>query len=710
MLRTLVLLFAIFLCGSPHTAHAQHLGNSQDSSEILWDRFGVPHVFARDTRALFYGFGWAQAHSHGDLLLRLYGESRARGAEYFGKDALELDRWLAVNEAPATAARWYRQQSPEFRSYLEAFAKGINDYATQHPDRLSEDVRRVLPIEGLDPLRHALRLFQYSYVSSQSRVTGALRQTPERTERGGSNAWAVAPSRTTEGHALLLGNPHLPWSGWYTYYEANLQAPGLNLYGATQVGLPVLRFVFSDHLGFNQTVNGIDGMDLYALTVEGDRYLFDGEWKSFEESSHTLKVRQPDGSFRNEPVRIRKSIHGPVVHDAEGRTIAMRVSGLDRPFALEQYWQMQTARSFAEYERALRRLQVPSFNIVYADREGNIHYLFNGLLPKRKSGDHAFWSGIVPGDRSDTLWQGYHEFDELPQVLNPPTGYVQNTNDPPWNAAWPSSLSPANYPAYTAPTNASFRAHRSLRMLGDMRKVTLEDFIESKHSTRSELADRILEDLLEAADVETDAPRVKEAAAVLREWDRHTDANSRGALLFLYWAQRFMGPAMADDTNFLVPYNLSKPLTTPRGLKNPAEAVSMLDDAAAQMLTDFGAMDTPWGDVMRYQHRNADYPANGGFGNLGIFRVMTFGPLKDGKRTPIHGETYVVCVEFSDTPRAYALMAYGSSSQPGSPHAEDQLEWMTRKHLRPVWRTRQEVLDNLESRHAFKMDGSAGRD
>lgn len=686
-----------------HSGIAAFAAVPSPKTEILWDKFGVPHVFAANTEDLFYGYGWAQAHSHGNLVLRLYGESRARGAEYFGESALELDRWLAVNQTPALAQRWHQQQTPEFRKYLDAFAKGMNDYVAKHPDSISAELRAVLPITGVDPLQHALRLFQFSYVASAARVkSAASRPEPARTEDGGSNAWAIAPSRTKDGHALLLGNPHLPWSGWYTYYEAHLNAPGINLYGATQIGLPVLRFVFSDYLGFNQTVNSMDGMDLYALTVKGGKYEFDGAWKDFETASHTLKVKQGDGSFREEKIAIRKSVHGPVVYDEEGKTIAMAVSGLDRPFALEQYWQMQTARNFAEYEKALRRMQVPTFNMVYADRDGNIHYLFNGLLPKRKHGDLAYWAGIVPGNTSETLWQGYHRFEDLPQVFNPKTGYVQNTNDPPWNAAWPASLDPEKYPAYASARGTSFRAERSLRMLGKMDKTTLEEFIEKKHSTRSELADRVMDDLLAAVAAHGEGERVKKAATVLQGWDRETNADSRGALLFLYWAQKLMGPALGNQSRFAVPYSMKDPLSTPRGLKDPIEATRFLDEAAAQMERDFGALDTPWGDVMKYKHGNAEFPANGGFGNLGIFRVITFSGMKEKKRTPTHGETFVICVEFGSKPRAFAILSYGNASQPGSPHSTDQLEWMTRKALRPVLLDRKSVEAQVERTDRFQ--------
>jgi acyl-homoserine-lactone acylase len=238
-------------------------------------------------------------------------------------------------------------------------------------------------------------------------------------------------------------------------------------------------------------------------------------------------------------------------------------------------------------------------------------------------------------------------------------------------------------------------------MLGEMKKVTLEDFVAKKHSTRAELADRVMEDLLTAVEAHGATERVKRAAAVLKAWDRQTNADSRGALLFLYWAQNFMGPAMANQSGFAVPYAMAEPLTTPRGFKEPAKAVAFLEQAAEKMESDFGALDVPWGDVMKYRVGNLELPANGGFGNLGIFRVITFGPMKDKKRAPIHGETFVLCVEFGKTPRAQAVMSYGNSSQPGSPHAEDQLPFLTRKQLRPVLRDRKSVVAQLERRDAF---------
>jgi acyl-homoserine-lactone acylase len=232
-------------------------------------------------------------------------------------------------------------------------------------------------------------------------------------------------------------------------------------------------------------------------------------------------------------------------------------------------------------------------------------------------------------------------------------------------------------------------------------KITYEKFIEYKHSTRAEMADRILPELLDAT-AQYGTPLAKRAAQVLKSWDRQAEAESRGAVLFHAWATRFMGGStMASQAGFAVPYDLKSPLTTPRGLKDPQKAAAQLDDAAQEVEKEFGALDVPWGQVMRYKLAGADLPANGGFGNLGIFRVITFGPLQNHTRSQVHGETYIAAVEFAEPMRARVLMTYGNSSQPGSPHQTDQLPLLVKKQLRTAWLTKGEAEANLESRERF---------
>lgn len=678
--------------------------------EILWDKFGVGHVYAADLEGLFFGYGYIQMQSHGNLILKLYGESRGRAAEYWGErsDAgpaanLENDRWVRLNEAPARADRWLAAQTPEYRRNFAAFAAGMNAYADRHPEALEPARKKVLPIRPVDSLLHVHRIVHFGYISSMRAVEAAVKGTAAPTT-GESNAWAIAPAHSASGNSLLLMNPHLPWRDWSIYYEAQLTAPGINLYGSSQVGFPMLRFVFSEVLGFTQTVNGIDASDLYKLTLapDGAGYVFDGQVKPFERAEETIKILQADGTFRTEPLVIRKSVHGPVVWERDGLTLAIRTAGLDRPFLIEQYWKMALAPTFADYEAQLKRLQVPTFNLTYADRDGHVMYFYNGTLPKRSKGDAAYWAGLIPGDTSATLWTDIHPYADLPKVIDPPTGWVQNTNNPPWLGTYPGLLDPAAYPASIGGTSVSFRTMNSLRMLHEDASITFAELLTYKHSTRLELADRVLDDLIAAAEAQGSAS-AKAAAAVLKAWDRRTDNGSRGALLFEIFAAKFMGPTLADRKGFAVASDWKRPLTTPRGLKNPVAAVAQLEAAAQDTLKRYGALDAPWGEFRRFQIGTTDLPGNGATGSLGAFRVMQFTPVaKDSpKQKAFNGDAIVMAVEFGRPVRASVLTSYGNSSQPGSPHQADQLPLLSQMKLRPALLTRAEVEANLESRDQF---------
>jgi acyl-homoserine-lactone acylase len=499
-------------------------------------------------------------------------------------------------------------------------------------------------------------------------------------------------------------NPHLPWApGWSTYYEIQLTGPGVNLYGATQVGLPVLRFVFSDYLGFTHTVNAPPAVTFYRMAVAPGGYRFDGKVLPFHTRRQTLRIRQPDGSFRSETVTVRVTVQGPVVAERDGAPIAMRVAGLDRPFALEQYWHMAIAHDFAAFQAAVARLQVPTFNILYADRDGHIEYLYNGLIPRHRAGDLHFWASTVPGDTSKTLWDDYLRFDELPKVIDPPGGTVENSNDPPWDTAWPQVLDPAPFANAIPPAPAAsntLRVARAIHMLSEDPKISFDQLIADKWSHHCELADRVLPDLLEAA-MRYGDDLAKRAAAVLAHWDRTTNADSRGALLFLDWAQRPGAASGFEAAGFARPFDIYRPLTTPSGLADPEGAVRALDAAALDMLATSGALDTPWGQVMRLRIDAVDLPASGGPERLGVFDVLDYSPLQNGTRVADFGGSYVAVVSFDQPTRAKVLLSYGTSSQPGSTHRSDQLPLLSKGVLRDAWRTRSEVEANLESRDNF---------
>ncbi len=625
--------------------------------------------------------------SHGNLILRLYGQARGQAAEFWGEDYLASDRWVQTMGIPDRAQASYEAQNPNFRNYIDAFVSGMNAYAKEHPEALTEELKVALPLKPTDVLAHEQRVINFTFIVDPERVE---KLTENNTPKG-SNGWAIAPSHSESGNAMLLANPHLPWSDLFLWYEAQLTGPEINAYGATLVGFPVLTIAFNDNLGWTHTVNTHDGWDAYELPLAKDGYRFDAKIRKFDREEKVLKVKEKNGSLRSESLIVRRSVHGPILSEKQGKAIALRVVGIEQSGALEQWWDMARARKFDEFEAALKRLEIPMFTVIYADREGHIMHLFNGQVPIRKNGDFKYWSGVIPGDTSETLWSKNHPYSDLPRVVDPPSGWLQNANDPPWGATFPRAISPDNYPPYMAPRGPmDLRSQRSAKMLLEDDKISFEELIQYKHSTQVELAERILDDLIPVA--RQGSEKACRAAGVLAAWDRKVDADSRGAVLFVFWKK-----AMKSDRLFAKPWREDAPLTTPDGLANPGEAVRVLEAVAAKVEATYGVLDVAWGEVFRLPGE-ANLPANGADGSLGVFRSVSFVPGKGDRFEAIAGDSFVAAIEFSNPVKAMALNSYGNASQPGSPHAGDQWQLFARKELRPVWRSRSEIEAHLRSR------------
>ncbi|MBG1258970.1 acylase [Nostoc sp. BAE] len=661
------------------------------STEILWDTYGVPHIFGKDTQSAFQAFGWAQMQSHGNLVLRLYGQARGRAAQYWGEKYLESDRWVLTMGVPARARSWYKLQSPAFRNYLDAFAAGINAYAQEHGELIDDEVKVVLPVKAEDVLAHLHRVLHFTFVVDPETVAGIKQQE----SKAGSNGWAIAPKHSASGKAMLLANPHLPWSDLFLWYEAQITAPGFDAYGAALVGIPVLAIAFNNNLGWTHTVNTHDGWDAYKLNLADNGYRFDGKVLPFETTTLSLKVKQKDGTQKTEPLIVKHSVHGPVISQTGNQAVALRVVGLDRPYVLEEWWDMARAKNLSQFEAALKRLQLPMFTVIYADKYGHIMHLFNGQVPIRKKGDFQYWQGIIPGNTSETLWTKIHPYQDLPRIVDPKSGWLQNANDPPWTTTFPTAIKADKYPRYMAPRFMDFRAQRSARMLFEDKKITFDEMVGYKHSTRMELADRILDDLIPAAR-KNGSELAKNAANVLATWDKKANANSKGAVLFAAWVQQ-----IDLDKAFSIPWSENKPRTTPDGLANPQEAVAKLEAAAAQVQKTYGKLDVAWGEVFKLDYGGVNLPANGGTDPLGIFRNLWFTPQSNGSFKSVGGDSFVAAVEFSQPVRAMVLNSYGNATQPGSPHIGDQLQMFANQKLRPAWHKRSDILVHLEERQAF---------
>lgn len=695
-------------------------------TEILWDTWGVPHIFAPDNEGVFYAFGWAQMHNHGDLILQLYGEARGRAAEYWGGSFIDNDRFVHTVNIPEQARQGYEGLTDEFQSYVDAFVRGINDYAAANPDLLDDTYEVVLPVESTDIVAHGIRTLKYLFVANSWRgaantwtaTSGASLPESAPQPEIGSNAWAVGPSRSASGNAMLVANPHQPWSDWGLWIEAHLVSPDVDAYGAALLGSPVLGIAFNQHLGWSHTVNTHDGWDVYELTLDGDGYLFDGETRAFDVRETSFMVKREDGTVDEIPLTVRESVHGPVMRERpDGKALALRVVGDDdwsRSFAAaEQWWEMAQATNFDEFEAALRDIRIPMFTVIYADKDGNIFYLFNELVPVRDSGDWAFWSNnslvaqgdpaVIPGESSAYLWTGYHPYDDLPKLLNPESGWVQNANEPPWTATLPPPFAVDDFPAYMLPEPYVWpRPITSMRLLAEDESITYDELLAYKHSTYAELARLVLDDLVAAAQ-QSDNELIQRAAEVLAAWDGNTDADSVGAVLFTLWAFEHLGFDGFDK--FAVPWSIDDPLNTLTGLADPEAAVADLLGAARQLQALSllgGGIDVPYGDVFRLRWGDVDLPANGSFDLLGTFRIVTFDQDSDLRFRPVHGDSYIAVVEFGEPLRAQVLLSYGNATQAHSPHVGDQLALFAEKQLRDAWLSRDDIEANLARREVFE--------
>ena len=693
-----------------------------DSPEILWDSWGVPHIVARKDNDAFYAFGWAQMRSHADLLLKLYAVARGRGAEIFGESYLPADRSVRILGIPGLAEKWYREQDAAFRANLDAFAAGINDFARQYPETISDTVRAVLPVTPQDVIAHTTRVMTV-FIAGISECGAVLPGFGFSDQPVASNGWALGSSYSASGNTMLLANPHLDWRGLVTFYESHFLLTDVNLYGTALVGSPVLQIAFNDHLGWTHTVNTMDGCDLYQLKRAGatldDGYLLDGITQSFTATSEIIQSRQQDGSMTSEFLLIRRAKQGPVI-EMDDQMLAVRFALLETPLLAgmnRQWWEMGHARNLEEFQDVLQGQHLPLFNVVYADADKHIMLLFNGIIPIRTTGDAVFWQAPVPGNDSNLIWSRTHSYADLPKAIDPASGWVQNSNGAPWYMTMPF-LDKSLYPPNIAADITNNRELRGLQMLNAHQQMSYEELIAAKHSTRALVADQLLDDLITAAR-ESDSRLLLQAADVLSHWDRQYLAESRGAWLFGTWFEKWVERTIAKATVansdysftsdqlvgglfYTQPFDATQPLTTPHGLADIPLALLALQDAAGELLSTVGALDVAWGEIARLRRGKIDLPGNGAGTALGVFREIVYQPDEDGKFKSFSGDTYIALVEFSQPVRAQVLTTYGNASQPHISEIGDQLPLAAKQQLRSAWRMLDEIEANLAMREILR--------
>ena len=695
-----------------------------DRVVIRRDTFGVPHITGETEAAVAFGFGYAQAEDHAAEMGRRFLGARGDAARHLGPAYLDGDlaarRWDNIGASRRAMA----SLDGTFRDVLEGFAGGYSLYVRQHRDTLPP---WIIEITGADAL--ALTHTDAPTDAASASIVRALQQkypdgasppaaprldlyepaaAEESRHRDGSNAIALSGIKTASGAPMLLGNPHLRWQ--QLYWEAHVKVPGrLDFYGSTLVGYPWLRAGFNDRLGYVQTNNNSDNRDIFALPLDParpDHYLFEGKPRPLQRADVAVDVRQDDGSMVTERRTYWRSHLGPIVHRNSTTAFAYRSTVADAWRWFEGFWRLSHARSLRDYMKVMSTRFSPESNYTYADADGNILYLWNSRIPKRVQ-DGTSYELDVPGGTKKYVWTQLHSTRDLPQMLNPPGGYIQNANNPPWYVTLRQPLDPARYPAYFERGELALRPQLALELVEAREKFSVEDLKRLKYDTRLLLADRVKPALLEAVAAQP-APsgELAEARRVLEAWDNRASATSRGAVLF----QRFWDAYRAEVRQpYADAWDPKRPAQTPRGIADTGAAMKHLAEAVTWARATYGSADVAWGDANRYRFGDIDLPGEGAGSQLGAFRVQVFdAPEVKDSRVRVAGwaaadrqlaggsDAWVLLVHFTKPLQAFAVLAYGQTTDRSSPHSRDQIRILANRDLRPVWFTDAEVAAHTE--------------
>ena len=695
------------------------------SAEIIRDDYGVPHIYGRTDADVAFGVAMAHAEDDFTTLQDVIAMSRGRYGAIAGESGAGVDYVYHLLDARGVAEREYPNIPADTRALFDAYAAGLNQFARENPGELK--LANLFPVNGEDvaagfalrqpmffglnnviqPLVEGTELRREygpdieGFPRPAAGDVGARPGEGQREEEGeqtvyspfgqdgalaGSNSFAVSPDKSG-GPTTLISNSHQPLRGGVAWYEMVVESEeGWHYAGANFPGSPFPFLGHNRHLGWTNTVNRPDMVDVYKLEMDedGTRYRFGDEWLALETKTVTLPVKLGPITL---PVRrtVHRSVHGPVIANDNGY-FAMRYGGMGNLGQLDAYYRLNKAKTFEEWESILARLDIPSTNFIYGDEAGNIAYIYNAALPDRPAevdGKKVNWRGILDGSNPALLTRGTVDYEELPRYLNPASGWLYNANNEPYTAAGPGSdLSPDAYPAELGvelkQTNRSRRSWELMNAAEVLDRANLERIkYDTAYSRTGYIAK--LWDELAALDDLGDGD-LAEARQLLLEWDFKADNVGKGDALALLMIRDFMS---AEYQN-----------------KAAAPDVrEMLSDSVAHLKDHFGLIDPPMSDLLRLRLGDVDLPLDGGSDTLRA--STTWRVDDDGRLRLVHGDSFIQWVEWTKGERVVSrsIQPFGAANgRPDSPHFTDQMQLFVDHKLKPVHFWREDVLANAVSR------------
>ena len=662
-----------------------HTQINPNNIEIVRDNYGVPHIYANTDAELAYGLAWANSEDDFKTIQEAYLAGNALLSKYMGIKGAPADfitQFIGSNELIKDKIN---DLSPEYFKVISGYAEGLNSYAKHNPDKVLLD--ELFPITPRKMLMYSqLQLF----ISNQG-ADWAGRILNNDTENDyldqnltGSNVIAMNSNKTSSGETFLAINTHQPLDGPSAWYEVHLESKeGTNIIGTLYPGTPHVLIGVNENLGWSHTVNYPDKTDVFKLKMKDKKsYIVDDEIHKLEKLNAEVYIK-----VLGIPIKIKrkyyKSIFGPTLKNKSG-FYSIRTPTLFNLSALEQWWKMGKSKNFTEFYKTLKMNSIPGFNVGYADKYDTIFYLSNAILPKRAEGYN--WKGVVTGDTKKILWDEFYKIEDLPQVIQPNSGYIYNANHSPFK----STSNDENPKEKNYSRDMGFETYdnnRSIRLkhlIDSYEKVSFEDFKKIKYDNSfpskfnySFMDISIIENLkLKNEDFNF------ELLSRIQKWDRSTNIDSNGAAIYgiLYYnLVRNYRDQILENNNLV-----SKEIL-----------LSALSDVNFYLKENFGSIDITLGDYQKLVRGDKEIPI---WGLPDVITAMTSRPYKNGKIRVFAGESYIGLIRFTkDGPEMESIISYGNSGNSNSDHYSDQMELYSKFKTKKMTFNRDDIYRNAKS-------------
>lgn len=637
--------------------------------DIIRDKYGVPHIFGKTDPDVAYGLAWAHAEDDFTTIQQSLLAGKAMLAQYQGKKGASIDYIVHLLRIPELVEERYESDlAPDFKKLLEGYSAGLNAYADKHPKEVL--LKKIFPVTPKDMVQYSV--LQLCVLSGADKalaaIFGGTIPLLENYKTQGSNAFAFNSNKTVDGQVYLNINAHQPLEGPVAFYEAHLSSEeGWNILGANFPGAPSILHGVNEHLGWAHTVNEPDKLDVYQLEVNPEnktQYKFDDKWETLEEKTAALKVKIA-GIKINVKKKAYWSKYGPTIITDRG-TFSIRMPAQMDIRGLEQWYRFNKAKNFTEFKAAVNMKAIPGYNIVYADKYDTIYYISNGRIPIRDKNYN--WKATLPGNTSATLWNQLHPIEALPQVLQPKSGFVYNTNHSPFHSTEGPENPIVRDITMGYETLENNRSKRFEEMLQPLNKVSYEDFKRIKFSRQfpSNFYFPYKIDTLFMLD-ETKYTDIADLILNLKSWDKIANAESIGAGTF------FMITHTVYDNRAL--YLKQKTITQ-------NQAVEIIRAAKNKMLASFNRTNLQLGDIQKLVRGNVVLPLPG---LPDVLAPMYSLPYKDGMYKGNQGDAYIEMVRFTKNgPIIESLNVYGASARKDSPHYTDQMEMYVKQQTKKM--------------------------